>query len=55
VATHSPIIMAYPHAKIYVLREDRIEQTEYTDTEHFAVSRSFLMDHRGRLRHLLGE
>jgi predicted ATPase len=55
VATHSPIIMAYPHARIYVLREDGIEQTEYTDTEHFAVSRSFLMNHRGRLRQLLGE
>jgi predicted ATPase len=53
VATHSPIIMAYPQAKIYVLRNDAIEETEYTQTEHFAVSRSFLMDHRGRLRRLL--
>jgi hypothetical protein len=54
VATHSPIIMAYPHARIYVLREDGIEQAGYTDTEHFAVSRTFLMDQRGRLRQLKG-
>jgi predicted ATPase len=55
VATHSPIVMAYPQATIYVLRDDGIEEVEYTDTEHFAVSRSFLLDHRARLRQVLGD
>ena len=42
IATHSPIIMAYPEAVIYQLTEDGIEAVEYRDTEHFTVTRDFL-------------
>ena len=42
IATHSPIIMAYPNAQIYVLGEDGVAPCEYEDTEHYRVTRDFL-------------
>ncbi|MBA2661378.1 MAG: AAA family ATPase [Bradymonadaceae bacterium] len=54
IATHSPIVMAYPDALIYEFSDDGIAQVAYEDTEHFQLTRDFL-NHRGRyLRHLLG-
>ncbi|MEU0543269.1 AAA family ATPase [Nocardia sp. NPDC005978] len=42
IATHSPILMAYPDAWIYQIGEDGFERVEYEDTEHYRVTRSFL-------------
>jgi predicted ATPase len=42
VATHSPIIMAYPRAKIYVFSAEGIKEVEYKDTEHYQITKSFL-------------
>ena len=53
VATHSPIIMAYPHSIIYQLSEQGMEVVEYTETEHFSLSRRFLENHRRMLDLLL--
>jgi predicted ATPase len=53
IATHSPIIMAYPHATLYVLSEDRIEKRAYKETEHFQVARNFLTHTDSMLRELL--
>ena len=44
VATHSPILMAYPGAAIYLLSEKGIERTEYRHTEHYLLTRRFLND-----------
>lgn len=55
IATHSPILMAYPKAKIYLLTENALEEVDYTATEHFSLTRAFLNDHRAMLRRLLGE
>jgi predicted ATPase len=41
IATHSPIIMAYPQAVIYQIKEG-FEQIGYEETEHYQVTRSFL-------------
>ena len=41
IATHSPIIMAYPNARIYQINEG-FEQVNYEDTEHYHVMHSFL-------------
>ncbi len=43
VATHSPIIMAYPESRIYACCEKGLRRTRYTDTEHYRVTRDFLM------------
>jgi predicted ATPase len=42
VATHSPILMAYPGAKIYLLDATGFTEVRYEDTEHYAVTRDFL-------------
>jgi len=44
IATHSPIIMAYPDAWIYQLSSDGITRIAYQDTEHYRVSKQFLED-----------
>jgi predicted ATPase len=43
IATHSPILMAYPEATIYNFSPAGIEQVAYTDTEHYRVTRDFLL------------
>ena len=53
IATHSPILMAYPDASIYALGSDSIREVEYTDTEHYAVTRQFLNNHKAMLADLL--
>jgi predicted ATPase len=53
IATHSPILMAYPDAWIYRLGSQGLERVEYEDTEHFAITRNFLNRHRDVVRQLL--
>ena len=55
IATHSPILMAYPDAEIYLLDEEGIRAVPYEETEHFVVTRQFLNNPRGMLRELLEE
>jgi predicted ATPase len=56
IATHSPILMAYPDATIYQLRpEGEITQVAYEDTEHFQVTRDFLNHREDFLRHLFSD
>jgi predicted ATPase len=53
VATHSPILMAYPRATIYQLSvEDGIQTVAYEDTEHFKLTRDFLNDRQSFFREL---
>jgi predicted ATPase len=42
IATHSPILMAYPGAAIYRLGADGTERVAYQDTEHYRITRDFL-------------
>lgn len=44
IATHSPIIMAYPDAWIYSLETAPVSRIAYTDTPHYRVTREFLAD-----------
>ena len=53
IATHSPILLAYPNADIYVLSQEGIRKTRYEDTEHYVVTRRFLEDPSGMLRILM--
>ena len=55
VATHSPIIMAYPGAFIYLLSEDGIERIGYTETEHYRVMKEFINNHEKMLDILMSE
>lgn len=42
IATHSPILMAFPGATIYHFTSRGIESVKYTDTEHYQVTKTFL-------------
>jgi predicted ATPase len=42
IATHSPILLAYPDAYIYSCSSEGIELTEYIETEHYRVMHDFL-------------
>ena len=53
IATHSPILMAYPHAEIVVLAEDGAKVTPYRETEHYNLTRRFLEAPEKMLRYLL--
>ena len=55
IATHSPIIMAYPDARIHLLDRQGIRDVAYTDTEHYQVTRRFLSDPPRSLKTLLGD
>lgn len=55
IATHSPIIMAYPDARIYQLDDDGIREVAYTDTEHYLLTRRFLGNPQRSLAELFGE
>ena len=53
IATHSPLLMAYPDARIFRCSATGVEQIAYEDTEHFQVTRDFLADPHGMLKTLL--
>jgi predicted ATPase len=53
IATHSPILMAYPDACIYRCDQDGLTQVAYEDTEHFKVTRDFLANPERMLRILM--
>ncbi|MEJ8857909.1 AAA family ATPase [Variovorax robiniae] len=53
IATHSPILMAYPNAWIYQCGHEGISRVAYEDTEHFQVTRDFLSNPQRMLQILL--
>lgn len=53
IATHSPILMAYPDARIYQISGDGIHATQYEDTEHYLVTKAFLGNPKRQLDRLL--
>jgi predicted ATPase len=55
IATHSPILMAYPNARILRIGESGLERVELEQTEHYVVARRFLNDPRGQVAALLDE
>lgn len=53
IATHSPILLAYPNAEIYELTEDDIKLTPYCETEHYILTKQFLDNPQRMLKYLL--
>ena len=44
IATHSPILMAFPDAWIYSLTPEGIGKTDYFATEHYRITHDFIAD-----------
>lgn len=55
VATHSPILLAYPGARIYELGEAGIAPVAYTETEQYQLTRDFLDAPERFLRHVFSD
>jgi predicted ATPase len=52
IATHSPILMAYPDATILGVSGDGLVPVRYEDTEHYRITRRFLNNTTGMLGEL---
>lgn len=53
IATHSPILLAYPRAKIFQFDSSGIYEVNYEDTEHYAITHDFLNHYSRRIDDLL--
>lgn len=52
IASHSPILMAYPNAKIYSFDNDNFKQVEYEETDHYQLTKAFLNNREKFFRNL---
>ena len=53
IATHSPMLLAFPEAEILELTAEGIRPIKYQDCEHYKITRSFLDDPQRTLKYLL--
>ena len=52
ISTHSPILMAYPNAKIIQLTEDGMSESALEETQHYSIMKQFF-DNKDRMLHHL--
>jgi predicted ATPase len=52
MATHSPMLLAFPNAVIYELSERGIERVAFEDTEHYKLFSSFVKDPEAFIRRI---
>jgi predicted ATPase len=55
IATHSPILLAYPQATIYSCDADRLTTIAYKDTDHYQITKRFLDEPDRYLHHLFAD
>jgi len=53
IATHSPMLLAYPGAIIFDLDGDAIQSVRYEETKHYLITRDFLNSPDRFFKHLL--
>lgn len=53
ISTHSPVILAYPHAFIYQLSDSGASRVAYEATKPFTLTQLFVSHHRRVLKELL--
>lgn len=51
IATHSPMLMAYPEATIFEVTDTEMKKTDLEDTDHYSITKSFLNNPNAFLRH----
>ena len=52
IATHSPLLLAYPNATIYSCDADSLTRIAYTETQHYQITKQFLDNPDRYLHHL---
>ncbi len=55
IATHSPIIMACPGSSVLSFSDEKIEEVDYKETEHFKITKGILDNPEGFLKELEAE
>lgn len=55
IATHSPIVMAYPKAEILQFSDTGIQQVLYKETEHYQITKQFIDRPEQMMKYLLNE
>ncbi|MGE0314048.1 MAG: AAA family ATPase [Lautropia sp.] len=55
IATHSPILLAYPHARIIQFDGSGVSEIAYEDTEQYGITHDFLNHYPRRLEQLLSD
>lgn len=53
IATHSPILMGYPDATIFLVNDNGINKVDYEKTEHYRLTKRFIDDRQEVLDDLL--
>ena len=53
IATHSPILMAFPGAEILEFSKNGVNPVKYRDTEHYRITKQFLENPERMLHYLL--
>lgn len=52
IATHSPILLAFPNSTIYSCDGNNLDKIEYKDTKHYEITKGFLDNPNQYLNHL---
>ena len=55
IATHSPILMAYPDADIYLIEDENIKAVKYKETSHYIITKDFINNPEKMLKYLLNK
>lgn len=55
ISTHSPILVAYPNAKVYELREDAVECIDYRESAVFNLMKQFVNNPDRMIRYLVND
>ncbi len=54
IATHSPILLAFPNAKI-INFDNKLQEIKYEDTEHYNLTKDFLNNPNRYFKHLFSD
>jgi predicted ATPase len=55
IATHSPILLAYPNSVIYSFDGDELKEIRYRDTKHYEITKNFLDNPNQYLKQLFND
>lgn len=53
IATHSPILLAYPKATIFEIVDEKFKEVSFKETQHFSLTKDFLNNPEIYLKHLI--
>ncbi len=53
IATHSPILLSYPNARIVEFSHDELREVSYEDTEHYKITKAFMANPERFLKELM--